>query len=385
VALAVVAALVLSVASRPAGSRAVRKAAVASPGSVATLPRFGVPSAYHVVYRETAADGSVSTEQLWVERPFGSVDLNAAGPPPGAATYLETVDRLGAQVLRAGSATPALLDVPAAPAGGDLRLDAVLPDAVRGGFLRVLGTETLVGRSCTVLRSAKPLRSGPLVHLGSGSSYVDSCVDADGLVLEERSVDGGRMQSERMAVSVTVGTDALGGSDLAAAGVATPFDQGGGSFTAITLDSRPPGGSWELPNAPAGFVHSGRYAVVPPQPQVFSSASDQGPPNPSGLPGALVVEMDDVYVNGPDVIVIQQGETMNGAKFTAPAGGTSVELGALGPGQLILGAASSQVMAEPFGAQRFLRVTGTISPDALLALARSLVLAPGGTITKVAP
>ena len=344
-----------------------------------------MPAAYHVVYRETAADGSVSTEQVWVQRPFGSVDENLAGPPPGQATYLETVDRLGAQVLRAGTASPALVNVPAAPAGGDVRLDAVLPAAVRDGYVRVVGNRTVAGLACTVIRSAKALRSGPLTRLSAAGPYVDSCIDADGLVVDERSFSGTRQQSERVAVSVTTGPDALAGADLDASGVATPFDQGGGSFSPITLDSRPPGGSWELPRAPEGFVHVGRFAVVPPQPEAFSSASDQGPPNPAGLPGPLVVEMDDAYANGPDVIVIQQGETMNGANFAAPSGGVGVSLGALGAGQLVLSATGSQVVAEPFGGQRFLRITGTLSPDALVALARSLVLAPGGTITKLAP
>src|SRR5437660_8077135 len=51
-----------------------------SPGAVVPLPRPGaVPLAYHVVYRVTTGS-VVSTEGLWVQRPFEPEDVLFGGP-----------------------------------------------------------------------------------------------------------------------------------------------------------------------------------------------------------------------------------------------------------------------------------------------------------------
>jgi hypothetical protein len=210
-----------------------------------------------------------------------------------------------------------------------------------------------------------------LAVLTPGRTYVDSCVDADGVVLDERTVRAGRTFSDRRAVSVAVGADAAAGGDYGLSGAVTPEDQGGGAISALTPDSLPPGRSWVLSKPPAGFAHVGRYAVEPPQPQAFAENGSSGPLG--GDPaGSLVVAIDDVFVRGPDVIVVEEGETMNGARFAPPSGGETVELGALGRGQLLLSAVGTMVNAEPANRTRFVRITGTVGPETLIAVARSL-------------
>jgi hypothetical protein len=109
--------------------------------------------------------------------------------------------------------------------------------------------------------------------------------------------------------------------------------------------------------------------VEPPQPQAFSATGS----GPAGDPsGALVVTIDDVFARGADVIVIEEGETLNGARFSAPAGGEPVDLGGLGRGQLLLSAVGTTVNAEPANGTRFVRITGTVSPEELIDVARSL-------------
>lgn len=364
------------VASGGAASDGSRPAGAAGPP-----PTFSVPSGYHVVYRVTAPGQTPSTEQLWVRRPFETVDETLSGPPPGGSLYLATVTRLGREVLHAGSGQPTELSVPVAPAPVDVRLDGVVGAALRSGRLALEGRAVVAGRRCRILRSGRSLRSGPLPVLRGGSSYVDSCVDADGLVLDERTVKGGRLLSDRRAVSVAVGTGPAAGGDYTLKGVPTPEDQGGGAINALTPDSLPPGRSWVLSAAPQGFAHVGKYAVEPPQPQAFA----QGGFGPLGsdAAGSLVVAIDDVYVRGPDIIVIEEGETMNGARFAPASGGESVDLGVLGRGQLLLSATGTTVAAEPANGTRFVRVIGNVASDLLLQVARSLTVVDQKSSTLV--
>jgi len=347
---------------------------------------FATPPGYHITYEVTVPGTPVTTEQRWVERPFNSVDETLSGPPPGGSLQLAIVARIGAQVFRnSADSEGALIYSAVAPAANDIRLGAVLGLALAERRLRFIGTSSVLGRRCRVFRSAASLTArGPLPVLGSGSNYVDSCIDDDGLVLSEATFRDRALAERRRAVSVEVGTAAAAGGDYQMPGTPTPYNQGGGSFTALTATSRPPGPSWTPSWLPPGFGLTGVYDVVPYQPQAFDPGNpQQGPPTPSGLPGSLVAEIDYVYVSGPDVVVIEQGGTINGAKFKPPTGGENVQLGPLGLGQLGLSASASLVTAEPTKGLAFVRVSGTVSPSVLERVARSMHLAPAGTIVTL--
>ena len=349
------------------------------------LPHFSAPDGYHVVYRVSSSAAIPLTEELWVERPFNSYDTTTSQ----GTQYLTTVARLGAEVLKAAhGATASLINVPPSAAVNDVRLDAMAGPLLRAGLLLVAGRSSVLGRSCTVLRSSGPLRAaGPLAPLRPGASYVDSCVDGDGIVLSEATYHSGVRTELREATSVSVGAAAGRGGDFQLPGTALAFYSGGGSFTPLTLSSSPPGLSWAASYLPAGFRHAGRYAVVPSQPQVFADQNQGGgpPPAPSdlGLPNALVTELDDTYVSGPDVIVVQQGVEMGGGKFNAPTGGQPVDLGILGRGQMSLSALGPVITAEPDNASHFVRFTGTVPPSVLLAVARGLRVEAPGTIVPL--
>jgi hypothetical protein len=218
--------------------------------------------------------------------------------------------------------------------------------------------------------------------LPSAATHVDTCIDRAGVVLRETQVSGGRTLSERRAVLVQTGDDAVATAPFDMTGTATPYDSGGGAFTPLTLTSRPPGSSWALGQRPGGFQHLGRFAVVPPQPQLFGKGGNGY--GSMGLPGGLVTEMDDVFVRGADVVVLQQGSTLNGATFAPPANGVGVDLGPLGPGQLLLAGNGSTVVAEPGNGKGFVRLSGTLPPDQLVDLMRGLTKQPGGTLTRLA-
>src|SRR5439155_8272318 len=77
------------------------------------LPASSVPTGYHIVYAEGVPGTAASTEELWVRRPFESVDQTLSGPPPGETLFVSTVSRLGHQILRAGpTSQAALVNVP---------------------------------------------------------------------------------------------------------------------------------------------------------------------------------------------------------------------------------------------------------------------------------
>ena len=347
-----------------------------------SLPDATTPSAYHIVYRLTIAGSPGESESLWVVRPFESVDQILSGPPPGGSLVLATASRLGEQVAKSGQSAGALLYAPAAPAQFDVRLDLVLPSAIRNHQVQALGQSKILGRPCRIYRSAQSLREpGPLAVLHSGGTYVDTCIDNQGLVLLEVSYQNGRVNETRQAVSVQAGAGATDGADFNMSGESTPFDEGGGFFHHLTATSAPPGPSWAPSWLPPGYRFAGKYDVVPAQPQAFDSP-DNGVPNPLGLPGSLVTELDDVYVSGPDTIVLEQGGTLNGATFAAPTGGIEVTLGQLGKGQLTLSPDGPVVSAEPTKGFHFVRLVGTLPADQLLRVAQSLVpQAPGKLVT----
>ena len=349
------------------------------------LPSFSspVPAGYHVVYRVTVAGQQAYTDDLWVERPFESMDVTRPGRSPA---FLTIVSRLGAQVLKAGNgAAPSLVRVPVGLPAGDVRVDPVLAPGVAAGRLLVVGRDSVLGRACRVLRSAASLRApGPLLPLRPGNSYVDTCVDREGIVLKESTYRDRSLAQLRVAVTLQVGAAAGAAGDYAMSAPPTPFDKGGGSFVPLTFSSSPPGVSWYPARLPPGFVHTGRYDVIPSQPQAFNPDVPQ-PSGAGGLPAGLVAELDDAFVRGPDLIVLQQGATAGGSRFQPPTGGQAVDLGGLGRGQLLLSAGGSVVTAEPGGGSRFIRVSGTVPPTTLLAVARSLQVEAPGTLVTIPP
>jgi len=336
------------------------------------MPRFTVPSGYHITFDVTVR-GHRHTEELFIRRPFASYEEATSGGRP----YLVTAMRLGEQVFRSKAGPATLIHTTLAPSRRDIRLDAVVRYATNANRLRLIGRAQIRGETCFVFRSAAPLSSGPLAPIPK-RSFVDSCIDGRGLLVYERTTSDGKVVSERRATRIALGGSSTGYS---LHGDAIPTNKGGGAMRALTMDSRPSSGPfWDIAKPPAGFRHTGRYVVIPSQPQAYADANAFSP-NAAGLPGSLVVSIDDVYVRGSDALVIEQGSTVNDAKFDAPSGGEDVDLGkVLGHGQLLASASASEVVAEPHDGKRFVRVIGTLTPDELTAVARQMTLQPPGML-----
>ncbi|HVT78888.1 MAG TPA: hypothetical protein VHD87_17740 [Acidimicrobiales bacterium] len=310
-------------------------------------------AAYHVEYSVTHAKAH-AVESLWVHRPFESEQIVTAG---GASTRV--VSRLGRQLLVSGG-EPGVFEVAPQVAQFDQRVDVVASSVEAGD------TRAVAGYRCRVLRTRRVL-AADFAGRPTARDYVESCVTRDDIVLEETVVNAGRTASHAVARRVEVGGAALT-HEFRTPGAHVPRAQGGGRILTLASDSRPPGQDfWELPAPPRGFTHVGRFAVV----------------SPSAGTGGVVTSVDDVYVAGVDFVTVEQGETASGAAMAAPSG-TPVTLGRLGRGKLHVSPIGSSVAVLTKTTGSFVRVTGTVAPSHLVALARALRAQPGGTLVTIA-
>jgi hypothetical protein len=325
-----------------------------------------VPVAYRIVYRHEDRSGgrlSVSTEVLSVRRPFeGRDDTRRAGKIVG--TTVNGFTRVKTERV--------ILALPPAVAPQDLRPDVFVPQAVRDGYAQLRETRRVLGRTCRVVRSATESGSGTVPPLRKAAgSYIDRCFDDSGMMLEQVSYIGDRLADRRLATRVDE-SPSFDAKEFDVSGPTLPANMGGGSVKQLTDTSRLPGSFWMLPSVPKGLSHRGRYAVVPPQSELtdFEHRS------------SIVATVDDVWVGGPDVLVVEQGGTLGGAAAFGPdANARSVSVGALGSGELLSSYRGTEIRVKTDKAGHFVIVSGTFAPDRLLAIARSLVKEAGGALT----
>ena len=265
----------------------------------------------------------------------------------------------------------ALLALPPADANGDMRPDAFLPDAIHDGYALARERRRVAGRVCRVYRTAGESGAGSLPPVRNlRGNYIDRCFDASGLLLEEVSYADGQLIDRRIATHVDE-HPTFADKDFDVSGTPIAATVGGGSVKELTPDSRLPGAFWDLPEPPAGFAHMGRYAVVPPQSELTDLQKRT----------SIVATVDDVWVHGPDVLILRQGGTLGGVEpFGKDANARKVSVGALGSGDLLYALRSSQVRMS-IGKGHFVIVEGTLAPTRLLAIARSLVKGKGGALT----
>lgn len=325
-------------------------------------------SSYGIVYRvESRAGGAVvvSTDRLVVRRPFEARSQNRSGPPPGGKEQSETVNALTR--LKTGRLT---LAVPPAPASLDRRPDAFFPEVVKAGYASEREVRRVAGRRCRIYRMAGDAGALSLAKAEKATdTYNEVCVDEAGLVLEEIGVTDGKLLTRRLAVEVDEDPDIEDGS-FDPGEPSLEVRQGGGAVRQLTPDSPAPGTFWELGAPPEGFEHRGRYSVVPPQTGFDDPTQRQ----------RLIAFASDVWVDGVDVLIVEQGATLGGtAPFAEDPNAQRVRVGELGRGELVYGFASTEVRVLRDGG-RFVRVFGTLAPSRLLAAARSLEEKEGGTL-----
>lgn len=313
------------------------------------LGRVATPSSLHVVYREERAHTTTRTE-VWVRRPFsGRVET-------GSEVRVSTFGRLGV-IPRRG--TSLALNIPPEAAVGDLRWTG--GTAERHERRRITGLD----RQCDVYRARGT----------TTRTHQDVCVDAAGLVIEAVTVVDGTAVARRVATELEIDPDLpvslFDGPDVAPA----PPAEGGGSILAVDPASRPPGTFYELAEPPGGFRLRGRYAVIPPR---DAATTDW-----------LVdrrTSVVDVWVNGPDFLAVDRGQTLGKVDPFEPKGDARrVDAGALGTAELFTDLAIGSQLRVDLGEGRYVRLYGTVDADVLVGLARRLEPVEGGELVYLDP
>lgn len=320
---------------------------------------------YRIVYRlGDLSDDRVeqSVDEVWVRQPFESrLETSTDGELQGA--QVSAMDR-----IRLGSLDDPLViaRVPGL-AVSDVRVAPVLDDAIDAKLFELREQRVVAGRRCQVVRSGTLLGAGPLVPI-TDAEHADSCLDGEGLLLEEILYHDSAPTLHRIATEVD--TDPTIRGDLFDAGEITlPADEGGGSSLPVDPEVGATGPFWTLPgnDPPDGFERVRRLSVVPPQPERFAAQNDP----------AIVAGVADVLVRGHDFVVVWQGGTVGRVDaYPPPREARRVEGGTLGDGELRLSALGTEVrFSQARG--RFVHVIGTLGADELVAIARSLTAADG--------
>lgn len=335
------------------------------------------PESYRIDYRvEGFGSGRVvaTADRLLVRRPFESrlESFHRPGVDDGPSSV--QVSAFGSFAVRNASSERVVVAAPPSPGVSDVRLAASLADALEDERFELGERRRIIGRECQVIRTAVGLSSGDLEPPRSATEYADTCIDADGLVLEEVLYDGGAPLLRRVAVDVELGVDL--DDDLFETGEPSlPTDEGGGFFAQLVPGSRPPGTFYEVMEAPARFDHRGRFAVVPTQAELFDDDSREA---------ERLTFVSDVYVDGPDVIVLDQGGTLGGVDPFGDVGGVEVDVDVVGAEDAVLTyGQGGPIVIVRLGDGRFLRARTTTSPDVLLDLLAALEPVEGGELELV--
>ena len=341
-----------------AGERLTRDGseAVAGESDPVTIER--TPGAYRIVYRlEERTGGEVreSTDKVWVRRPFESRLETWRGAPPGDEKVSTQVGAFALRRNESPAADPVVIGVPPSTAPSDVRLLPALAAAETAGLLERREVRQVLDRRCQVYRSGQ-LLSASVLRPPVDDEYTDSCVDAAGLVLEELLVLDGEVVSRRIAVEVEEDPELDDG--LFVTGRRTLEVRDGGGLVRRMTEGLPPGEflRYDPASIPAGFERLGRFNVIPSQPENFSDPSREG---------ARETSFADVFVRGPDFLVLDQGGTLQGVDpFTEDPVSPRADLGPYGSGEVRLSGLVLEVRVKRSGG-RFLRVRGTLPLDEL--------------------
>jgi hypothetical protein len=319
------------------------------------------PAAYRVVYRVATYDdqgkATVSTEEVLVRRPFDGRITSKAGDPPGGADQWTLTNSRGL-VSDATAGQPAdVSQVPPGAAAGDIRVDASLGDLVDQKLFVPRERRQVVDRECQVYRTGQPLESATVAP-PSDTDYTDACIDASGLLLEEVAVISNKLSLRTLAVEVD-GAAHPGDDVFAITGAPLPLDQGGPQLTPVDAATPPVPGYWQLSQPPAGFTYQGRDLL-----------RTAGAPGSGGQPGPTVETYLDLYVNGPNYLVVLQGPASAEPQHQ-PSEGKAVDLGPLGQGQFDPGVAGSTLIVHP-ATGWFVDLLGTLPGATLEQIAATL-------------
>lgn len=331
------------------------------------------PLSYRIAYRvETFAGGSgiVTRDEVSIRRPFQGRTIKRSGPEPDDPVRSEQIAVLGRLfVPKDANADPVLVEIGPSLAPSDVRIGPVLDDLLASGRVEAREWRRVAGRPCQVLRFGGPISAGTVAAvLDPAKEYADACVSEDGLVLEEVWTVVGRVQRRRLAISVDEGVPSASTFGIDADLEAIPVDEGGGSFRPVEPTSAYAAPFWVLDEPPLS-TYEGRWAVVTPP---------GGDPKAEETRERRLGSVVDVWTDGPEVVVVEQGSSAGGVRPFELGDGPRAQVDGLGEGEFVLDLRTSELRFRRRGGY-FIRVRGTLGRSELEDLARRLRETPGGS------
>ena len=322
-----------------------------------------IPTSYHAVFRhENRAGGKliVTTERVWVRRPFQSRVETWRGTPPGGSRQTVRFSAFGILASTgSGGGEPLNITAPPGLSSGDLRFDAILDEAVRSRTILRRERREVFGRQCQVYRVGGPVLAGDVEpYEPGGGDYADACVDRNGIVIEEYWVEDEKPLRRRVATELEI--DPPLDRNLFEIDIPENPKIDRGAVGRVTED--PPEGLWTFEDVPDGFERLGHYAVI---------RSSQTLPQTGGVPAAPPSSTTEVFVRGPDVLIVDQDPSLSVLANMENRPSRKVDLGRLRDGKLIIDARMSEVQGGT-GDGSLVRVFGTLPTSELVELAKSL-------------
>lgn len=325
---------------------------------------------YRIDYRVESHGGEdlvVTSDRLLVRRPFESRLETYDGPAPEGRPSSIQVESFGALFAEGAGSDEVVVAVPPGPPGADTRVEVTLADALQDERFELGERREVLGRTCQIVRTATLLASGDLAQ-PSEQDRAETCIDEAGLVLEEVLYLEGSVLLRRVAIDLEL--DPGFDEDSFTTGAQTvPVESGGGFLAETEPDSRQPGTFFES-RVPRGFERRGRYVVIPPQQENFTDPLRRG---------NRLTFLSDVFVDGPSVVVLDQGGTFGGVDPFPDRQGVELEIDGLGTVLLSYGR-SGPTLLLPRDGGKFLRARGTVEPDVLVALLEGLEEVEGGEL-----
>lgn len=317
------------------------------------------PAAYTAQYRLDSYDekgkATTTTQDYTIRRPFDAKIVAKIGAPPGGTENFSIIGTLGLySQTSAGSAANVTHGAPQT-ALGDYRFDGALTDLVAQGLFVARERREVLGRECQVYRTGQSLETFSVAGPAE-DSYSDVCIDSSGLVLEEVSVLANKVSERRIATKVDVAAKPAD-SVFAITGTPSTIAAGGQEFNSISSTTVPTTGYWLLDEPPAGYTLQGRYVLRVPAASSDTAATTT---TTAGQEPPVTESYVDVYVDGENAILIEQGPTA-AEPSTVATSGAEVDAGALGTAHMAAGIVGSALAATPAATVPwFVHVTGSV-------------------------
>jgi hypothetical protein len=305
---------------------------------------------------------TVTREEIEVRRPFDARIVSFVGDKRTDVR----ASRLGALVLTTGGGVRTLVSPPA-PAASDIRVDAVIDEAVQMGTIEPREQRRVVDRDCQVYRAGGTILSGELVAIGTNDGeHADFCVDEAGLVLEEVWVQDGHAVRRRVATKVEEDVRFDDGRFSLADEEALTAEEGNGFIRSVDPASAFEGVVYRLPDAPEGFQFVGRYVVQPPKLSPLTRD-----PLAEEQPTGEQVSMVDVWTRGAQMLALYQTIAADVAAVPSrPRTYREVDV-PVGAALAVLDLRINEVRIE-LPEDRFIRLMGTLPTQTLVEIASGL-------------